>query len=438
MASDGITTAFGDRGITNLRDLLASGTLPALDSQLALSLLLNQLIVSTEKQLVAVESSLTEVALLLVRGDGDALVRVRAAKVIGHLVKVREGSERLGKLTKEGDGVFSLAEGASRDEDEGVRRACAGALVSYVEWGGREALVVLGSAPTALGDLADALLIGCGDDAMRVLAGACSIHEGNLATLSCPNALPNIATYLAGLGEGLPPVWGEGEGGEGGSGEGASPPFIPPPPHLQPPALPALRALRALSSLDRGKPAAFDAGAVPPIAAHLAHPHPMVRAAAAETMAVLSTHQNALQAFLDGPGGEGPGGIAASLMPLILQESTRVAGVVAIRACCDSVRGRGAILAEALGRGPQCMRVLCKGLKGALAKDLVDVIKTPTANAFMRESALAGLHEICSNGGASGIVSNTPGALEAIQATGESEEALVKDIRKALVSAVRE
>jgi hypothetical protein len=51
---------------------------------------------------------------------------------------------------------------------------------------------------------------------------------------------------------------------------------------------------------------------------------------------------------------------------------------------------------------------------------------------------LAGLHEICSNGGASGIVSNTPGALEAIQAVRESEETLVKDIREALVAVVRE
>ena len=401
-----VSTAFGDRSITKLRDLLSSGDLPTGEAQLALNLLCNQLH-SSEKCSLAVKNSMLEICLLMIKASSvDSLVRIRSAKVISGLVKVSEGSDRLAERSKEGDGVFVLAEVCSKDEDLEVRRACVNALLSYCEWGGRDALFVLASAPSALEDVAEAVLGGCGESAVRVLAAASSTHEGCLAALGCPSMLPNLSIFLSGEASSLtasleaPPP---------------APPFVPPPPHSQPPALPTLRALRALCTPDRGKTAALSAGAVHPISVHLAHPHPHVRSAAAECLAVLGTFLPALQSFLDGPSGEGPGALASLLLPCLLDPETRMSAAPALRIVCASARGREAVVGCALSGGAEAMRLLGGALGGTkLSGDLLDIVKTPLSDATMKSIALEGLLEIASSPSGLESVLSVPGCVNTL------------------------
>ena len=139
MAED-VSTSFHleAQSILKLRDLLAANALPPRDAQLALSLLSQQLH-NPAKAIEAVTASLLEICLLLLTSAEDALVRERAARVVGGLVRVMEGSARLAERTREGSGALALAEAAASDEALGVRRGCAGALRSFAECGGREA-----------------------------------------------------------------------------------------------------------------------------------------------------------------------------------------------------------------------------------------------------------------------------------------------------------
>jgi len=331
----------------------------------------------------------------------------------------------LAKLSLEGDGVFVLAAASSKDEDLGVRRACVGALLSYCEWGGREAINLLASAPSALQDLVECLVgRGVGEDSVRVLAAATSIPEGCKAALSCPNVLPNISLFLMQEAEALR------EQSQSPSRSHST--SLPPPPHVQPAALPALRALRALCTPDQGKTLAVSSGVVPSITAHLSNPSPLVRSAAAECLAVLSAHLPALQAFLDGQGevSEGPSELASLLLPCLLDPSTRMSVGPALCAVCDSIRGREAVLGCALATDHEAVRLLCRILGGAkLSGDLLEVIKTPISDTFMKASALEGLKEIAILPGGPQQILQVPGVRQVLLALGTTE---AKDVLEAL------
>ena len=392
--------------ILKLRDLLASNALPPPEAQLALSLVLQQLH-APEKAAEAVGGSLVEICVLLLRGSEDALVRERSARVLGGLARVQEGAARLAQRTREGDGALALAEAAAGDSELGVRRACAGALRSLVEWGGREAPRVLAQAPAALEHLAqDVLQGGCGEEGVRALAAACALAEGAAAALSCPSVMPALVAYLAAQ------VAGSGAGSGGHA------------PHLEPPPLPALAALRDLCILDAGKAAAVAAGAPAPVAASLAHPSPLVRSAAAACFALMAQHLRALQAFLDGPeGGEdGPSRLASLLLPLLLHPRTSMAAAPAVQTAAGSARGRAALLACAVDEeGADAMRALARCHPApSLVADLLGMLKSPLADGRIRASVLAGLGEVAGE-----VILGVPFARETLGACPEEAAAVL-------------
>jgi hypothetical protein len=415
------------QSILKLRDLLASGLLPPADAQLALSLLLQQLH-APAKAVEAVNASLTEICLLLLRDAPDALVRERAARVLGGLVRVQEGSARLAARTAEGGGALALAEGAAQDGALGVRRACAGALRSFAEWGGREAPRVLAGAPAALELLAQGVQGGgCGEEGVRALAAAVALAEGAAAALAggAPTVVPALVGFLAA--ETAAAL--AGGGGGGGGGAPLRPAAAPPAPHLEPPSLPALAALRDLCIPDAGKAAALAAGAPAPVAASLAHPSPLVRAAAATALALMAQHLAALKAFLGGGAGggageeeaqeDGPSALAARLLPLLLAPATAMAAAPAVQTVCGSARGRGAALAWALGEGAQAMRALARCCPTpATASDLLAILRAPLSDGGMRGVALAGLEEC-----APATVRGVPFAREILEACPEEAAA---------------
>jgi hypothetical protein len=375
------------RSILKLRDLLlASPPLPPRDAALALSLVAQQLH-APGKAAEAVSGSLTEICLQLLLEDADALVRERAARVLGGLAAHSlEGSARLAALTREGSGALALAGACAGDAALGVQRACAAALRCFAECGGREAPRVLAGAPAALEHLAQGVARGgAGEEGVRALAAACAVEGGAAAALGCPSVVPALVDFLA-----------EAVAEAAAAAPAPARRHAPLPPHAEPPPLPALAALRDLCVLDAGKAAALAAGAPGPVAAALAHASPLVASAAACALAIMAQHLPALQAFLDGPPGcaDGPGALAAALLPLLLAPATRMAARPAVQTACSSARGRAAVLAWALGEGPEAVRALVRCCPSpANARDLLAALASPASDGTLRAAALAGLGE---------------------------------------------
>ncbi len=254
---------------------------------------------------------------------------------------------------------------------------------------------MLAGAPLALERLAQGVLGGgCGEEGVRALAAACALAQGAAAALAagCPTVVPALVGFLADATAAAV--------AEARSGGGAAR-HAPLPPHCEPPSLPALAALRDLCILDAGKAAALAAGAPGPVAASLAHPSPLVRAAAASALALMAQHLPALQALLSGGGAaeggeqEGPSALAALLLPLLLAPATRMAAAGAVQAVCSSARGRAAALAWALGEGPAAMRALARCTPSpATASDLLAILNSTLSDGGMRGAALAGLEEV--------------------------------------------
>jgi len=394
--------AFRGRSIAKLAELLASGELSEEERALALSLASQQLH-DEEKCESAAACHFVEIALMLLQDSPSPIVRARAARVLGGVTRVESGAARLAARTAQGDGVFTLAAAAARDEDGGVRAAAAAALRQFADLAPLVAGGVLGRAPSALADVAEAVGAGGGEDAARVLACACAQPEGARAALGAGAPLPALVAYLRG----------------GAAG---------------PAALPALAALRALGALERGKADGVAAGAPAAVAPLLRDATPAVRAAAATTLATLAPHLDALQAFLDGPAGEGPGALAAALLPLLLEGgAVGAAAAGAAAAVGDSARGRAALIAEALAGGAPAARALARALGGAVAGDLVDVLKSPLADGDARRAALAGLRQLA-EGGRAASVGGALGAAQALRAAA-AEEALAEDAA-AVLSAI--
>ena len=374
------------QSVLKLRDLLASNTLSTEDTQLALSLLYQQLH-KPEKAVECVEASVMEICVMLLRGSGDALVRERAGRVVAGLVRVPEGSARLAQRTLEGDGVLALAEACEQDSELGVRRSCAAALRSYTECGGREAPRVLAREPAALQQLAEGVLHGgCGEEAVRALAAVCALQEGAAAALTCPSMVPALVAFLE-------------QAVAQAEAEAAAPPrHTPAPPHCEPPSLPCLAALRGLCVLDAGKAAAAAGGAPAQVCASLAHPAPAVRGAAASCLALMAQNLSALTACLEPPPGceDGPSRLASLLMPLLLDPATRMASFAAVQTVCGSTRGRAAVLAwAAYEGGPEGMRLLCRCHPSELlAGELFDMLKSPLCDGLTRAAVLAGLQAL--------------------------------------------
>jgi hypothetical protein len=384
MEDNDVSMAFRGRSVVKLAELLASSELTEDERALALSLSAQQLH-DEEKCEQAVASHMTEICLVLLQDAPTATVRARAARVLGGMTRVDTGAARLAVRTAEGDGAFTLAAAAARDEDGGVRAAAAAALRSFVELAPRVAAGVLSRAPTALADVSEAVAAGGGEDAVRVLAGVCAAHEGAMAALGAGAPMPALVDYLRG-------------GARGGA------------------ALPALAALRALCAPDRGKADAVAAGAPGVVAPLLGDALPSVRAAAATALAIMAPHLDALQAFLDGPGGEGPSALAGALVPLLLEGgAVGTAATGAVAAVGDSERGRAAVIAEGLSGGAPAMRAVARALGAAAAGDLVDVLRSPIADGDARATALAGLLQLAEDGRAASV-GGARGAAAALRA----------------------
>jgi hypothetical protein len=375
--------AFRERSVVKLAELLA-GELTEDERALALSLVSQQLH-DEEKCESAVASYLTEICLQLLMESPAAVVRARAARVLGGMVRVDAGAERLAERTDAGDGAFTIAATAARDEDGAVRAAAAAALRQFCELAPRVAAAALARAPSALADVAESVGVGGGEDAVRALAGACATHEGAMAALGAGSPLFALVGYLR----------------EGATGAAA---------------LPALAALRALCAPDRGKADAVAAGVPAVVAPLLRDGAPTVRAAAATTLAIMAPHLDALQAFLDGPVGEGPGALASALLPLLLEGSAvGAAAAGAAAAMGDSAGGRAALIAEGLGGGAPAVRAVARALGSAIAGDLVDVLRSPVADAGVQGAALAGLLQLVEDGRAASV-GEARGAAEALKA----------------------
>jgi hypothetical protein len=379
-----VSVAFRERSVVKLAELLASGELAEADRALALGLIVQQLH-DEEKCEQATAAHVCEICLMLLQDSPSPAVRARAARALGMLPRAEPGAARLAHRTAEGDGAFTLAAAAARDEDATVRAAAAAALLQFVELAPRVAGGVLARAPSALADIAEAVAGGGGEAAVRVLAGACATHEGAMAALGVGTPLPAVVAYLRG----------------GAAG---------------PAALPALAALRSLCAPDRGKADAVAAGAPAAVAPLLGDAAPATRAAAATALAVMAPHLDALQAFLDGPAGEGPGPLAAALLPLLLEGGAAFAAAAgAAAAVGDSERGRAALIAEGLAGGAPAVRALARALGRAVAGDLVDVLRSPLADAHARAAAAGGLRQLVEDGRA-GSVGEARGAAAALRA----------------------
>ena len=329
------------------------------------------------------DSSVIDIALSLIVSDDSALVRERAASLLGEALRSGGGGEI---PAAEGDALAVLARAAARDDSPLVRCAASTALADALT-GDESAANALTFSPGGIAELAQALDgdimnnntgTGSGGGATRAAAlllvrgGAQAVTaalEDSLFFTALSNVLANQAHVL-----GLTLAYANLSKEEGGQ---YTIPIFPGKEKKEDDALDALAALRALVIPDAGKAAAVEVGIPASLCAHLIHPKQSVRCAAIGALAALSLHiPGALACLGDGRV------LPAVLIPQLLYNQGIDGATVrgAIKTICLLPKGRAAFFSAAINEksaSGSWMRALCSILPAKdVARDLVAMAKS--------------------------------------------------------------
>ncbi len=410
-ARDTHTRTQPPQAVTKLRNLLLTPSLSADDRALALNLLVIQLRgavhgASEAARGAALGSSLVDITLSLIVGDESALVRSRAAALIGEILRGGGGGE---PVAIDGDSLAVIARAAARDEDASVRASASAALADALT-GDESSPMWFSLSPGGVTHLAEAVALDGGHGHASRVASLMLTRGGEravAAALEEPALMASLSDVLAARADelGLAAAYNDigAEGGawrEGAAGAGSSLNA------LVDPSLDALSAVRALVFPDAGKAMALAAGIAGPLCAHLIHPSAVIRCAAAGALAAFALHIPAAHACL----GDGAALPAALLPQLSVGGATGAAVRGAVRAVCALPAGRAAFFSSAVSNAEWMASLISVLPVRDSARDLVAMARSPHAGGAEQTAARRALLGLESLSGGLDALDDVPGS----------------------------